>query len=125
MLYKTNDGLVRAQGAWVGKGEMDRIMGFVVKQWPSLIDASVVGEIEKENEDLGSSGDGDDGIDDEKYERAKRIVIDANRASISLVQRELHIGYNPASRIIDRMEKEGIVGPARGAGPREILVSTC
>lgn len=92
MLYKTNDGLVRAQGAWVGKGEMDRIMGFVVKQWPSLIDASVVGEIEKENEDLGSSGDGDDGIDDEKYERAKRIVIDANRASISLVQRELHIG---------------------------------
>jgi len=59
---------------------------------------------------------------DEKYDEAVSVVTETRQASISMVQRRLRVGYNRAARMIEIMEKEGIIGPADGSRPREILV---
>ena len=123
MLYKSEDGLIRTQGSLITKGELERIMKFIVKQWPSQIDESIVGEMEKEDDKEEQTGPvGEDGITDEEYHRAYDIIVEANRASASLLQQRMGIGYNHASRIMHLFEKRGIIGPARGIGPREVLV---
>lgn len=122
MLYKSEEGLVRTQGALITKGELSRIMEFIVKQWPSQIDESIVGEMESESASEDGSGPvGEDGITDEEYRRAYDIIVEANRASASLLQQRMSIGYNHASRIMHLFEKRGVIGPPRGVGPREVL----
>jgi S-DNA-T family DNA segregation ATPase FtsK/SpoIIIE len=64
------------------------------------------------------------GGDDSLYEEAKRVVIEARKASASLLQRRLRIGYARAARLIDMLEEKGIVGPGEGAKPREVFVKT-
>ena len=126
MLYRASDGLtVRAQGAFVSRGEKNRIVDFAVRQWPSVMDEDLKDQLEHANDEDGgeSPAGGDDNIGEEEYERAKAIVIEANRASISMLQQRMSIGYNHASRIIDLLERRGVVGPHRGAGPREILTT--
>jgi S-DNA-T family DNA segregation ATPase FtsK/SpoIIIE len=76
-------------------------------------------EIEKEQN--GAGVEGDDDFDD-RYDEAVALVSEAGQASISMVQRRLRVGYNRAARMIEMMEKEGIVGPADGAKPREVIV---
>ncbi|MGB5424587.1 MAG: DNA translocase FtsK, partial [Desulfobacterales bacterium] len=61
---------------------------------------------------------------DEKYDEAVALVTRTRQASISMVQRHLRIGYNRAARIIEMLEKEGVVGPSDGAKPREVLVGS-
>jgi S-DNA-T family DNA segregation ATPase FtsK/SpoIIIE len=61
---------------------------------------------------------------DERYDDAVELVVRTRQASISMVQRHLRIGYNRAARIIEKMEREGVVGPSDGVKPREVLVST-
>ena len=74
-------------------------------------------------EEPKSNADGEDAQDhDELYDVAVALVAEMGQASTSMVQRKLRIGYNRAARLIERMEKEGIVGPADGARPREVLV---
>ena len=68
-------------------------------------------------------GDEENGITEDEYTQAKAIVIEANRASASMLQLRMHIGYNHASRMIDLLERRGVIGPHRGAGPREIIAS--
>lgn len=122
MLYKSDEGLVRTQGALITKAELSRIMEFIVKQWPSQIDESIVDEMESESTSDDASGSvGEDGITDEEYRRAYSLVVEANRASASMLQQRMGIGYNHASRIMHLFEKRGVVGPPRGAGPREVL----
>jgi S-DNA-T family DNA segregation ATPase FtsK/SpoIIIE len=62
-----------------------------------------------------------DDVDDDLYQDAIRVVCDAGRASTSTLQRRLRIGYGRAARLIDLMEKDGIVGPPEGTKPREVL----
>jgi S-DNA-T family DNA segregation ATPase FtsK/SpoIIIE len=64
----------------------------------------------------------DDEPYDEFYDEALQLVISSRQASISMLQRRLRVGYNRAARMIERMEKEGVVGPPDGARPREVLV---
>ena len=73
-------------------------------------------------EDEGSGGDetGDEDYD-ERYDEALNLVCESGQASISMVQRRLRVGYNRAARMIEMMEKEGVVGPADGAKPREVF----
>ena len=126
MLYRASDGLtVRAQGAFVSRGEKNRIVDFAVRQWPSVMDEDLKDQLEHANdEDGGESSAGTDGnVGEEEFERAKAIVIEANRASISMLQQRMGVGYNHASRIIDLLERRGVVGPHRGAGPREVLAT--
>jgi S-DNA-T family DNA segregation ATPase FtsK/SpoIIIE len=64
---------------------------------------------------------GEEEVDDELYQEAVRVVCEMGRASTSTLQRRLRVGYGRAARLIDIMEKDGIVGPADGTKPREVL----
>ena len=80
--------------------------------------------LETPKEETGASAEGEGGeeeVDDELYQEAVRVVCEAGRASTSTLQRRLRIGYGRAARLIDIMEKDGIVGPAEGTKPREVL----
>ena len=65
---------------------------------------------------------GEDELTDELYDQALAIVSEMRRSRISMLQRKMRIGYNRAARMIERMEREGVVGPANGAKPREVLI---
>ena len=60
-------------------------------------------------------------MNDEKYEEAVRFVSEKGEASISMIQRRFRIGYNRSARMVERMEREGLVGPSTGIKPREVL----
>ena len=66
----------------------------------------------------------EDALDDELYEEAKKVVIQSKKASSSLLQRRLRVGYARAARLIDMLEENGVVGPGEGAKPREVYVSS-
>jgi S-DNA-T family DNA segregation ATPase FtsK/SpoIIIE len=106
--------LIRLHGPLVTEEEIQAIVNFWKKQYkPEYIEIS---------DDILEQNNGEDDIyDDEKYEEAVRIVRETRQASISLIQRRLRIGYNRAARLIERMEKEGIVRPPNGSKPREVL----
>jgi len=79
------------------------------------------GEAESASDVEGGETGGEDDVDDDLYQDAVRVVLEAGRASTSTLQRRLRIGYGRAARLIDLMEKDGIVGPADGTRPREVL----
>ena len=110
--------LVRVHGAYVDEKEVKRICDHARTQGKPAYDNKIVmSEKEAEGEDMGS-----DLKRDEKYEEAVRIVIEMGRASTSVLQRRLRIGYGRAASIIDMMHREGIVGPEDGSKPRQVLV---
>jgi S-DNA-T family DNA segregation ATPase FtsK/SpoIIIE len=89
------------------------------EQAQPVFDESILAAAEEPKAD-GEDVDEED--HDELYDTAVALVAEMGQASTSMVQRKLRIGYNRAARLIERMEKEGIVGPADGARPREVLV---
>ncbi|MFT5727924.1 MAG: S-DNA-T family DNA segregation ATPase FtsK/SpoIIIE [Desulforhopalus sp.] len=109
----------RIHGAYISEKETADIVDFWKGQGDSTYDEGVIQEIEKETS--GSDNDTEKDFD-ERYDEAVVIVTEAGQASISMVQRRLRVGYNRAARMIETMEKEGIVGPADGAKPRQVLV---
>jgi S-DNA-T family DNA segregation ATPase FtsK/SpoIIIE len=119
--------LVRAQGAFVSDEEVQEMVEFLKRNGPPQYAQSVQQQIDraaKEEED-GEDGGGDDddlGDDEELYQQALDVLKSTKRASTSMLQRRLRIGYNRAARIMEIMEEKGIVGPENGSSPREILV---
>jgi DNA segregation ATPase FtsK/SpoIIIE, S-DNA-T family len=123
MLYMAGGGrITRVHGPFVGDDEVENVVNFLRNQAePTYIDAVT----EDAEGDFGGDFDGAAGgsdSGDELYDRAVNLVLQEKKASTSFVQRHLQIGYNRAARIIERMEKEGVVGPANHVGKREILV---
>jgi len=110
--------LQRIHGAYISEAETASIVDFLKRQGGASYDDSVVSEVEAE---VGKEGQGAEEAD-ERYDEAVAVVCESGQASISMVQRRLRIGYNRAARLIELMEKEGVVGPADGARPREVLV---
>ncbi len=109
----------RIHGAFISEKETSDIVEFWKKQGSSVYDDSMIQEIEKdEDQDNGSGGNDFD----ERYDEAVALVTQSGQASISMVQRRLRVGYNRAARMIETMEKEGVIGPADGAKPREVIV---
>jgi S-DNA-T family DNA segregation ATPase FtsK/SpoIIIE len=108
--------LQRIHGAFISEDEITKITNFLKEQKSPDYDKSIT-EGPVETADVSESADYD-----EKYDEAVALVTQTRQASISMIQRHLRIGYNRAARIIEIMEKEGIVGPAEGAKPREVLV---
>jgi len=105
----------RIHGAYLSEKEIAGITEFLKKQGTPEYDHAVITESEKEkasSEDLEY---------DEKYDEAVALITKTGQASISMIQRHLRIGYNRAARIIEIMEKEGVVGPSDGVKPREVL----
>jgi S-DNA-T family DNA segregation ATPase FtsK/SpoIIIE len=112
----------RLQGAYVGEKEIGRIVKFLKANAGEAEYNEGVVEKQKGGSRAGGSGGGDDGDDDELIGEAKQIVFRAGKASASLLQRRLRIGYARAARLLDIMEDQGFIGPADGARPREVLV---
>ncbi|HMB28230.1 MAG TPA: DNA translocase FtsK, partial [Blastocatellia bacterium] len=109
--------LVRVHGAYIDEKEVKRIADFVRSQGaPAYDDQIGLSEKELQGDEFGEMKK------DEKYDEAVRIVIEMGRASTSVLQRRLRIGYGRAASIIDMMEREGIVGPEDGSKPRQVLV---
>jgi DNA segregation ATPase FtsK/SpoIIIE, S-DNA-T family len=117
--------LVRAQGAFVSDEEVHEFVEFLKKNGPPQYAASVQQQIDRDasaGDDEESDGDSDLGDDEELYNQALDVIKSTKRASTSMIQRRLRIGYNRAARIMDLMEQKGIVGPENGSSPREILI---
>ncbi len=108
--------LRRIHGAFISEAELARITEFLKGQKAPEYDKTVVKTPVKE---IGSP---DTEEYDERYDDAVALITKTRQASISMIQRHLRIGYNRAARIIEMMEREGIVGPSDGAKPREVLV---
>lgn len=108
--------LQRIHGAFISEEETERIIAFLKEQGSAEYDESVLQVVEEE-----VSEEGDPAEYDEKYDQAVAVVTETGQASISMVQRRLRVGYNRAARMIEMMEREGIVGPADGSRPREVL----
>jgi S-DNA-T family DNA segregation ATPase FtsK/SpoIIIE len=119
--------LVRSQGAFVSDEEVMAMVEFLKKNGPPQYAQSVQAQIDRAaredaEEDGEGEGDSDLGDDEELYNQALDVLKSTKRASTSMIQRRLRIGYNRAARIMDLMEEKGIVGPENGSSPREILV---
>lgn len=110
--------LQRIHGAFISEQETERIIEFIKGQGKAEYDESVLKIVEEEP----VSENGESGDYDEKYDEAVAVVTETGQASISMVQRRLRVGYNRAARMIEMMEREGIVGPSDGSRPREVLV---
>jgi len=127
MLYMRPGGmhLQRVHGAFVSDAEVKRVVEAIKESCPPRYDDKIIEMCEKALEDEGSSFSGD-GVEDEEYDsfydKAVELVVDKGSASTSMIQRAFRIGYNRAARIIDTMEREGIVGPMDGAKAREVLL---
>jgi S-DNA-T family DNA segregation ATPase FtsK/SpoIIIE len=110
--------LRRVHGAFVSDTEVERVVEFLRSQGEPTFDETLLTMKES------SEGGGTDEEMDPCYDQALAIVAEVRQASTSMLQRRLRIGYNRAARIIDMMEREGVVGPSDGSGkPREVLVS--
>lgn len=114
----------RIQGAWVTDDEVVKITDHLRMQRPAQYDDEVVAQPVQ----LGKGGsvvmDFDGGSGDSEYQDAVRVVVEMRKASTSLLQRRLRIGYSKAARIMEEMEEQGIIGPADGARPRDVLITS-
>jgi S-DNA-T family DNA segregation ATPase FtsK/SpoIIIE len=114
----------RIQGAFISVEESNKITDFIRDQRPPQYDDEVISQPVQLNGRGGIVADMGDETDDELWKDAIQVVISGKKASTSLLQRRLRIGYGRAARLIETMEEQGIVGPADGARPREVLVSS-
>jgi S-DNA-T family DNA segregation ATPase FtsK/SpoIIIE len=111
----------RVHGAFVGDAEVHRVVTHLKSQGePQYIEGILDAPEEALAEALGGAEAG--GEKDPLYDQAVQVVLQNKRASISLVQRHLRIGYNRAARLLEDMEKAGLVSAMGGSGNREILV---
>ncbi len=108
--------LQRIHGAFVSEVEIRRITGFLKNQQKPVYDEGIL-KARPEEEDK----EGEDEYD-EKYDEAVALVTETGQASISMIQRRLRVGYNRAARMIEVMERDGVVGPSDGSKPRDVLV---
>jgi S-DNA-T family DNA segregation ATPase FtsK/SpoIIIE len=126
MLYMpSGTGLpIRVHGAFVSDDEVHRVVAYLKSQGePNYIDGVLEGgTIDGEADMAGESGGNGGGEKDPMYDQAVEVVLKNRKASISLVQRHLKIGYNRAARLVEDMEKAGLVSAMSGSGQREILV---
>ncbi len=123
---------MRVQGCYATDEEIEGVTGYIKKQHHAQYNEEIeekirqiaAEEMEKKQKGGASSDDEEGGGDvDAKMEEAIKCVIDAGQASTSLLQRRLKVGYARAGRMIDDMEKMGIVGPYQGAKPRDVLIT--
>jgi S-DNA-T family DNA segregation ATPase FtsK/SpoIIIE len=106
---------VRIQGAFITEREIEELVAFWKKQDTPDYEPGILR--------ANDGGIAVDTHDDELFPRAVEMILNADQASISLLQRRMHIGYTRAARLIDMMEDRGIVGKHEGSKAREILVS--
>ena len=116
----------RIQGAFIADDEIKKIIDFTIEQQKAEYDAAFLNLEVSSNMDKSASQREDmeqiEDDDDELYNDVVTFVVEQQKASASLLQRRFKVGYNRAARIIDLLEERGIIGPANGSKPREVLV---
>ena len=106
---------IRLHGPYISEQESARVASFLRKQGKPVYDETITEEAKTNNQELLYEKD-------ELYDEAARIVVQAGQVSISYLQRKMRIGFSRAARLVDMMEAEGLVSPATGGKPREVLV---
>jgi DNA segregation ATPase FtsK/SpoIIIE, S-DNA-T family len=120
MLYMATGGrLTRVHGPFVSDGEVERVVAYLKRQATPDYIYEVTVDTEDEDDFMAGFGSSSG---DELYDRAVALVAAERKASTSFIQRHLQIGYNRAARIIEQMERQGVVSPANHVGKREVLV---
>jgi len=121
MLISANSDVTRVQCAFVDTPEVERICAFIAEQrgFPT---AFLLPEFEGDEEGGSSPGDVDLHNTDDMFEDCARVVVMSQIGSTSMIQRKFAIGYNRAGRIMDQLEKAGIVGPSEGSKARQVLI---
>lgn len=120
MLFKPIDENhpVRLQGSFISDEDVERIVAFVKNQAEADYDDSFdPGEVSESEMESGSGDDGGDPL----FEEAKALVIETQKASASMIQRRLSVGFNRATRLMEELEAAGVIGPAEGTKPRKVL----
>jgi S-DNA-T family DNA segregation ATPase FtsK/SpoIIIE len=112
--------LIRAQGALVTDEEIQRIVNFIAKQAKPSYEVEIHQQLSRPSSELEE----DNGIDEDEelIQQCIEVIRSEQKASVSLLQRRLRLGYGRAARIMDELERRGIVGPSKGAEPRDILI---
>ena len=108
---------LRVQGTFISDKEIGRLIDYVSKEQKAVYDESLLKIEETPASNLGSL----DNENDELYDEVAKFAIQQGKISASLIQRRFRVGYNRAARILDTLEENGIVGPASGSKPREVL----
>jgi S-DNA-T family DNA segregation ATPase FtsK/SpoIIIE len=119
MLFMAGGGrITRVHGPFVSDREVEDVVNFLKSQGePQYIDEITIDPEGEDDPELPGGGSGDD-----LYDRAVALVAAEGKASTSFVQRHLQIGYNRAARIVEQMEREGVVSAANHVGKREVLI---
>ena len=120
MLFKPIDENhpVRLQGSFISDEDVERIVAFVKNQAEADYDDSFdPGEVSESDMESGGGDDGGDPL----FEEAKALVIETQKASASMIQRRLSVGFNRATRLMEELEAAGVIGPAEGTKPRKVL----
>ncbi|MBE2254297.1 MAG: DNA translocase FtsK, partial [Myxococcus sp.] len=115
----TSAHLQRVHGCFVSETEIKKVVDHLKAQGKPVYDESI---LKPREEDSEGGEEAEDELSDELYDQAIAIVSEMKNVSISMLQRKMRIGYNRAARMIERMERDGVVGMADGAKPREVLV---
>jgi S-DNA-T family DNA segregation ATPase FtsK/SpoIIIE len=122
MLFKKSGGsMTRIHGAFVDDDEINSVVAFWAETGNQEFDLDFTSWKQEQDAYEGSGGSGNDIVDDPKYSEAVGFVMDHGKASISLIQRRLRIGFNKAARFIEQMEQDGIIGPQEGSKPRSVI----
>ncbi|WP_157151666.1 DNA translocase FtsK [Brachyspira sp. SAP_772] len=111
----------RVQGAFVSDNEVKKVVDYLSGEMSPMFDESLIAALEGSDDDKNT--DEEDILDEELWEDAVELVARTGKASASFLQRRLKIGYNRAARIVEIMERQGIVGPENGSKPREVLIT--
>jgi S-DNA-T family DNA segregation ATPase FtsK/SpoIIIE len=106
----------RLHGSFVSDADVHRVVDFIKRQEEPRYQMELL-----ESDDDEAGGEEDEDLSDEMYDMAVHLVTEHRQASISWLQRRLRVGYNRAARMVERMEREGVVSPASGARPREVI----
>lgn len=122
MLFKPIDENhpVRLQGSFISDEDVERIVTFVKNQAEADYDDNFdLGEVSENDMDSGSESEQGDPL----FEEAKALVIETQKASASMLQRRLSVGFNRATRLMEELEAAGVIGPAEGTKPRKVLLN--
>ena len=122
MLYLSGNDPIRVQCAFVDTPEVDEINRFIADQQGYLEPFELPEPAVADGDDMDGGNDADLSHLDPMFEDAARLIISTQQGSTSLIQRKFSIGYNRAGRLMDQLEKAGIVGQAHGSKPREVLI---
>ena len=126
LLYVSSDNprMIRLQSAYISGDEINRVVSYLKDQ-----DAQTLDGIDFEDQKdgnmasyMGAIEGHDDASEDDLFEDAKQAVLEAGKGSTSYLQRKLRIGYSRAARLMDLLEEKGVIGPADGARPREVIL---